>query len=187
MGRNRWKKARGNKRYSKVIGDKELYLGIGCDVASDTYKIINRYKKEHPELVDDDVNSVVGTLPEDNGIEEACYDVPSEEADFYAPVYEDDYDTTAEEENDSVVAEETITPVPEVSVPRIRGKITYVGNGKRSRYAYVKTDDGKEYAVTEDIVLETENADRIIQKDMYITFVPVTGNKKNRATDVKAD
>ena len=175
------------KKEFYVIGDKELYLGIGCDVASDTYKIINRYKKEHPELVDDDVNSVIGTLPEDNGIEEACYDAPAEEADFYAPVSEDDYDTTVEEENDSVVEEEAVIPAAEVSVPRIRGKITYVGSGKRARYAYVKTDDGKEYAVTEDIVLETENADRIIQKDMYITFVPVAGNKKDRATDVKAD
>ena len=33
-----------------IIGDRELYLGIGSDVAMDTYKIIKQYKKEYPEL-----------------------------------------------------------------------------------------------------------------------------------------
>lgn len=33
-----------------VIGDKSLYLGIHCDVAVDTYNIINEYNKQHPEL-----------------------------------------------------------------------------------------------------------------------------------------
>lgn len=32
-----------------IIGDKSLYLNLGCDVATDTYQIINQYKKQHPE------------------------------------------------------------------------------------------------------------------------------------------
>lgn len=32
-----------------IIGDKKLYLKLGCDVATDTYQIINQYKKMHPE------------------------------------------------------------------------------------------------------------------------------------------
>ena len=35
-----------------VIGDKSLYLNLGCDVAADTYKIIEQYKKQYPELVE---------------------------------------------------------------------------------------------------------------------------------------
>lgn len=35
-----------------IIGDKDLYLKtIKCDVATDTNKVIQKYKKEHPELV----------------------------------------------------------------------------------------------------------------------------------------
>lgn len=39
-----------------IIGDRKLYLDTGCDVAADTWKIISRYKKEHPELVSDEVS-----------------------------------------------------------------------------------------------------------------------------------
>lgn len=38
-----------------IIGDKSLYLGLGCDVATSTNRIIRQYKKQFPELVDDDV------------------------------------------------------------------------------------------------------------------------------------
>ncbi len=42
-----------------IIGDKKLYLGLGCDVATDTERIIRQYKKQFPDLVDDDVNMVM--------------------------------------------------------------------------------------------------------------------------------
>lgn len=36
-----------------IIGDRELYLGLGCDVVTDMDRIIRQYKKQYPELVDD--------------------------------------------------------------------------------------------------------------------------------------
>ena len=36
-----------------IIGDKKLYLGLGCDVVTDTNRIIRQYKNQHPDLVDD--------------------------------------------------------------------------------------------------------------------------------------
>lgn len=38
------------KKEFYIIGDRELYLSVGSDVAMDTYKIIKQYKNEHPEL-----------------------------------------------------------------------------------------------------------------------------------------
>lgn len=35
-----------------VIGDKSLYLNLGCDVATDTHGIINQYKNQHLEVTD---------------------------------------------------------------------------------------------------------------------------------------
>ena len=34
-----------------VIGDRKLYLGLGCDVVTDTDRILRQYKEQHPELV----------------------------------------------------------------------------------------------------------------------------------------
>ena len=36
-----------------IIGDRKLYLGLGCDVVTDTNRIIRQYKNQHPDLVDD--------------------------------------------------------------------------------------------------------------------------------------
>lgn len=44
-----------------VIGDKELYLSIGSDVATETYRVMREYKAEHPEKVDEDVSIGEGT------------------------------------------------------------------------------------------------------------------------------
>ena len=39
-----------------VIGDKELYLSLGSEVANNTMMIIRKYAKDHPDLVDNDVS-----------------------------------------------------------------------------------------------------------------------------------
>ena len=39
-----------------IIGDRDLYLGLGCDVASETDRVIRQYKKQHPELVEESVH-----------------------------------------------------------------------------------------------------------------------------------
>lgn len=36
-----------------IIGDKELYLSLGCDVARDTYQEIQKHKQQHPELANE--------------------------------------------------------------------------------------------------------------------------------------
>ncbi len=38
-----------------IIGDRKLYLGLGCDVVTNTDRIIRQYKNEYPDLVDDQV------------------------------------------------------------------------------------------------------------------------------------
>ena len=43
------------KKEFYIIGDKKLYLGLGCDVATDTDRIIRQYKKQFPELVEDEL------------------------------------------------------------------------------------------------------------------------------------
>ena len=34
-----------------IIGDRKLYLGLGCDVVTDTDRILRQYKEQHPGLV----------------------------------------------------------------------------------------------------------------------------------------
>lgn len=41
------------KKEFYIIGDKKLYLGLGCDVVTDTERVIRQYKKQFPELVKD--------------------------------------------------------------------------------------------------------------------------------------
>lgn len=36
-----------------IIGNRKLYLGLGCDVVTDTDRIIRQYKNQYPDLVDD--------------------------------------------------------------------------------------------------------------------------------------
>lgn len=39
-----------------IIGDRKLYLRLGCDAVTDTDRIIRQYKKQYPNLVDDNVH-----------------------------------------------------------------------------------------------------------------------------------
>jgi hypothetical protein len=41
------------KKEFYIIGDKKLYSGLRSSVIADTLKILNRYKKEHPDLVEE--------------------------------------------------------------------------------------------------------------------------------------
>lgn len=36
-----------------IVGDRKLYLGLGCDVVTDTDRVIRQYKSQHPELVEE--------------------------------------------------------------------------------------------------------------------------------------
>ena len=48
-----------------IIGDRKLYLGLGCDVATDTDRIIREYKDQHPDLVDDHVHKNESRMQDD--------------------------------------------------------------------------------------------------------------------------
>ena len=63
--------------------------------------------------------------------------------------------------------------------------VKYVGKGRKSFYAYVAGNDGKEYSITENIYFKTENAIEVIQKGNKISFVPEEGKRKPVATEVK--
>lgn len=39
-----------------IIGDRKLYLGLDCDVVTDTDRIIRQYKNQYPDFVDDQVH-----------------------------------------------------------------------------------------------------------------------------------
>ena len=41
-----------------IIGDRKLYLGLGCDAVTDMDRIIRQYKKQHPDLVDDQAHEI---------------------------------------------------------------------------------------------------------------------------------
>ncbi len=135
------------KKEFYIIGDKKLYLDIGSGVVLNTYKVINQYKKDHPELIDEDVKFVAYT------------------------------NSATDTDMRGIVVD---------SVERLRGKVRYVGNGKRAKYAYVEGDDGKEYTITEHIYKKTENADVVIKAENYITFVPKQSDKSVWATEIKS-
>ncbi|MDE6566809.1 MAG: hypothetical protein K2K70_03625, partial [Lachnospiraceae bacterium] len=152
-----------------IIGDKKLYLGLGCDVATDTDRIIRQYKKQFPDLVDDDVHPPMAEKTE-----------ISSEADFTQV-------NQANETDSYVQAAETQALITTADFKRVTGTINYVGKGTKSYYAYVTGDDGKEYSITEGIYSETNHAKEVIQKGNKISFVPKEGKKKPFATDVKVE
>lgn len=107
-----------------VIGDKKLYLSLGSEVASETYRIISEYqaKQEATEIIQ-----------------------------------------------------------------RVEGTIIHVGNGKTTKYAYVRGNNGEKYTIDETIYSQTPNADEIIQKDKSISFVPKNSQEYRYAlaTDIQ--
>lgn len=140
------------KKEFYIIGDKKLYLGLGCDVATETERIIRQYKKQFPDLVDDTVNQA-----------------------------------SAKKARSHAKTTETLTPITEAGFGRMTGMVKYIGKGRKSYYAYVTGDDGKEYSINESIYSDTEDAKKVIQKGNKISFVPKEGKTKPLATEVKSE
>lgn len=139
------------KKEFYIIGDKKLYLGLGCDVAIETERIIRQYKKQFPDHVDDIVNQA-----------------------------------SEKKVGSHAKTAETQTPVTDAGVERMTGTVKYIGKGRKSCYAYVAGDDGKEYSINESIYSDTEDAKKVIQKGKKISFVPKDGKTKPLATEVKS-
>lgn len=122
-----------------LIGDKQLYLENGGEVVSKTYEVITKYGRQHPELSDNAVKTVV-----------------------------------------------TVKAPADDSDKRIRGKIDRVGQGKTSKYAYIIGDDNKRYTINENIYLNTAEADEIIKRGNYVSFIPEKRTEKTTlATQIK--
>lgn len=158
------------KKEFYIIGDKKLYLGLGCDVATETNRIIGQYKTQFPDLVEDEVNPVGGEKTELSPKEEPVQRNRVQKAEPHARVAETHMPVSKDSKDD-----------PE----RVTGTIRYMGKGTNNPYAYVAGDDGKEYSINEKIYSETDRAEEVIQKGNKISFVPKEGKKKPLATDVQ--
>lgn len=178
------------KKEFYVIGDRSLYLSLGSDVASTTYKIMSQYKKDNPELIDDDVTSIMGNTAAERADDEVRHTPNSYEK------------RTAQKINAQQTTNANVRQTPNANVRqstnvqrplananarsgRVSGRITYVGQGKTAPYAYAAGNDGKSYTITETIYKQTENAASVIVKGRQISFVPAEGQKNPLATDIK--
>ncbi len=80
----------------------------------------------------------------------------------------------------------TVKAPADDSDKRIRGKIDRVGQGKTSKYAYIIGDDNKRYTINENIYLNTAEADEIIKRGNYVSFIPEKRTEKTTlATQIK--
>lgn len=150
-----------------VIGDKRLYLSLHCDVAMTTYSIIDRYGREHPELTDNDVDSVMGTSRK--------------------PVTTEPIKPTPQTEKSAAAADVSAPEQPAAAQNegRITGKIYSVGNGKVTKYAYAKGGNGATYIITEKVYAETSDAEGLIAVGNAVSFTAYEYGKKLYAKDIK--
>ena len=152
------------KKEFYIIGDRQLYLSLGCDVANDTDRIIRRYKADHPELVEDAVKPAAAKK-----VEAPPRAVPPQRAPVPAAA-------------PRARPAEGPAPSPEA---RMTGTVKYVGKGTETSFAYVSGDDGNDYSIPESIFSKTERAKDVIQRGKRVSFVPKAGKKNPLATDVK--
>ncbi|MCI7350562.1 MAG: AAA domain-containing protein [Ruminococcus sp.] len=150
-----------------VIGDKRLYLSLHCDVAMTTYNIIDRYGREHPELTDNDVDSVMGTSRK--------------------PVTTEPIKSTPQTEKSAAAADVSAPEQPAAAQNegRITGKIYSVGNGRVTKYAYAKGGNGATYIITEKVYAETSDAEGLIVVGNAVSFTAYEYGKKLYAKDIK--
>lgn len=87
------------KKEFYIVGDKKLYLNCGGDVITETYEVISKYKKQYPELIDDDVNSVMEYNNDITRIEGVITDVKRGKRAKYAEVTGYDNKTYTIDEN----------------------------------------------------------------------------------------
>ncbi|MDE6781981.1 MAG: DNA helicase [Ruminococcus sp.] len=160
------------KKEFYIIGDKKLYRELNSDVANSTIAIIENYCKEHPELVDNNTeNEQSGNADRElnNETEKNTIAIIGNHSN----------------EQPELIDNNTGNEHSSKYEHRISGKITYVGQGKNTKYAYVTGNDNKKYTINEKIYAETKNADTIINKNAMISFVPAMYNEKWFATNIE--
>lgn len=87
------------KKEFYIVGDKKIYLKCGGDVITETYEVISKYKKQYPELIDDDINSVMEYNNDITRIEGVIADVKRGKKAKYAEVTGYDNKTYTIDEN----------------------------------------------------------------------------------------
>lgn len=146
------------KKEFYIVGDKKLYLNCGSDVITKTYEVISKYQKQHPELIDDDVNSV---MERNDNINKKVI-------------------------TSSVTNNASVSFNRNNSTTSLKGVIAHVKCGKKAKYAEVKGYDNKTYTIDEDIFSQTINAENIINKGNHISFViKYYGEKRTYVKDIK--
>lgn len=157
-----------------IIGDKRLYLGLGCDVADTTARIIQQYKTEHPELVEDTVPPV--REEDDPALKERAAFPPKAPPSQSTPAAVP-----------QVRSPEAPAPAAGAPSRRVTGTVSFVGKGSKSFFAYISGDDGKEYSINESMYSKTAQAAKVIQKGRRVSFIPKAGVKKPLAADVRPE
>ncbi len=156
-----------------IIGDKKLYKSVRSRSMSSTIAIMDKYAKEHPKLIDDDVKSFLA---------------PAVSAPRPAPKFNAALKAAIESAN-KLAQESAPTSGSQRTVPEsdghVTGTVTFFKSTETSAYAYIQGDDGNKYTITESIYSKTENAADTIYKNARISFTPSLFNGKRYAHDVR--
>lgn len=181
-----------------IIGDRKLYLGLGCDVATDTDRIIRQYKQRHPDLVEDAVPPAPAKKAPELAPRQGA---PTEVKKEPEPAPRQGAPAAAEKApapspRQGMSAPGTRPRAQAAGVPaqshaarpeRMAGEVRVVRQGTRTVYAYVSGDDGNEYYISETISAKLPQAEEILQKGKRISFVPQAGRKKPYATEIEPE
>ncbi len=123
------------KKEFYIIGDKELYLGLGSDVVEDTYSVMRAYQKEHSELCFDE-KSYPDAPDESKNDGTASGTGPAEshtEATPNTAATADTEKTDPEKEEPEKVTENSL-PKPQEKVNAEKKKVMYVGNNTNKSF-----------------------------------------------------
>ncbi|MGN0485256.1 MAG: DEAD/DEAH box helicase [Lachnospiraceae bacterium] len=173
------------KKEFYIIGDRTLYLDLNSDVATDTYRIIRRYKKEHPELVNDEVPTAAPISKQVEQPNQSTEQKRRQQIGQTKTEWKQNRIKTNQKPDQKPVAMKT--EQTQTQQARIKGKITYVGTNKRTGngYAYVQGENGVKYTINETIYAQTAHAAEVLQKGNHISFVAEEKNDRTYATDIK--
>lgn len=141
-----------------VIGDKNLYLKCGPDIAGKTYHIIDGFNKKHPEFA---INT-------DEEIERFRKECPTKKQD------------DKKKREIKLVLKTKNNKLSE----RIVGTVTHVGKGKNSYYAYIRGTNGIDYRINENEFSQLKNNELLI-KGNQVSFIPVKTKWKIKVAEIE--
>ena len=192
------------KKQFYIVGDRELYQNLGCDVSDDTISIMRKYAKDHPELIDEEV---VMPAPQQNTAHTANRPAPQQNTTHTAgrPTPQQNTAHTAgrpaPQQNTTHTAGR---PAPQQNTPHTASRPTTQQNttqtaaavkltgtvisvhdakGGRSKYAFVAGSDGKRYTISDSVYSSTPDAESIITEGAQVSFRPAKQSEKHNYAD----